>query len=100
MRRVAPALLVFATAHRPLAFGARSLSVETDPLRHRRRAGRDGAHSGPEVHRGVGPAGGVEERGGGGGMISAETVARASPDGYTLLLATGTHTISPNFFKL
>jgi tripartite-type tricarboxylate transporter receptor subunit TctC len=42
----------------------------------------------------------VEERSGGGGMMSAEVVARASPDGYTLLLATGTHTISPNFFKL
>ena len=42
----------------------------------------------------------VEERGGGGGMLSAEVVARAAPDGYTLLLATGTHTISPNFFKL
>ncbi len=42
----------------------------------------------------------VEERGGGGGMMSAETVSRATPDGYTLLLATGTHTISPNYFKL
>jgi tripartite-type tricarboxylate transporter receptor subunit TctC len=42
----------------------------------------------------------IEERGGGGGMLSAETVARASADGYTLLLATGTHTINPNFFKL
>lgn len=42
----------------------------------------------------------VEERGGGGGMLSAEAVAKAPADGYTLLLATGTHTISPNFFKL
>ena len=42
----------------------------------------------------------VEERGGGGGMLSAEIVSRATPDGYTLLLATGTHTISPNYFKL
>lgn len=41
----------------------------------------------------------VEERGGGGGMMSAELVSRATPDGYTLLLATGTHTISPNYFK-
>jgi tripartite-type tricarboxylate transporter receptor subunit TctC len=42
----------------------------------------------------------VDERGGGGGMLSAEAVARAPADGYTLLLATGTHTINPNFFKL
>ena len=42
----------------------------------------------------------VEERGGGGGMLSGEAVAKAAPDGYTLLLATGTHTINPNFFKL
>ena len=42
----------------------------------------------------------VEERGGGGGMLSGEAVAKSPPDGYTLLLATGTHTINPNFFKL
>src|SRR3954462_9922812 len=55
---------------------------------------------GPKLTAAWGQQGVVEERGGGGGMISAETVARTSPDGYTLLLATGTHTISPNFFKL
>jgi tripartite-type tricarboxylate transporter receptor subunit TctC len=41
----------------------------------------------------------VEQRGGGGGTISAEAVAKAPPDGYTLLLATGTHAINPLVFK-
>lgn len=42
----------------------------------------------------------IEERGGAGGMLSAELVAKAPPDGHTILLATGTHTINPNFYKL
>jgi tripartite-type tricarboxylate transporter receptor subunit TctC len=42
----------------------------------------------------------IDQRGGGGGTISAEAVARAAPDGYTLLLATGTHTINPTLYKL
>src|SRR2546423_11169622 len=41
----------------------------------------------------------IDQRGGGGGTISAEAVAKAAPDGYTLLLATGTHTINPSLFK-
>ena len=42
----------------------------------------------------------VQERGGAGGVLSAEVVAKSNPDGHTLLLATGTHTINPNFCKL
>ncbi len=42
----------------------------------------------------------VDQRGGGGGSISAEAVAKAPPDGYTLLLATGTHTINPSLYRL
>jgi len=42
----------------------------------------------------------IDQRGGAGGTISAEAVAKAAPDGYTLLLATGTHTINPSLYKV
>jgi tripartite-type tricarboxylate transporter receptor subunit TctC len=42
----------------------------------------------------------VDQRGGGGGTISAEVVARAPPDGYTVLLATGTHLILPSLYRV
>ena len=41
----------------------------------------------------------VDQRGGGGGTISAEAVAKAPPDGYWLLLTTGTHAISASVYK-
>src|SRR4051812_23242191 len=42
----------------------------------------------------------IDQRGGGGGTISAEVVAKAQPDGYTLLLATGTHLILPSLYTV
>ncbi|GAA4001284.1 tripartite tricarboxylate transporter substrate binding protein [Comamonas faecalis] len=42
----------------------------------------------------------VENKGGAGGMIGTEQVARATPDGYTLLLNTaGAQTLSPVIYK-
>ena len=41
----------------------------------------------------------VEQKGGGGGTISAEAVAKGTPDGYWLLLTTGTHAINASVYK-
>lgn len=41
----------------------------------------------------------VDNRAGASGMIGTELVARATPDGYTLLVITSTHTINPSLHK-
>ncbi len=40
-----------------------------------------------------------ENRGGGGGMLGTEVVAKSAPDGYTLLLQTAAYATYPYFFK-
>jgi len=42
----------------------------------------------------------VENRGGGGGVVGTERVARADPDGTTLLLISSTFTMKPSVMKL
>lgn len=47
-----------------------------------------------EMAKGLGQSFVVEAQAGAGGNIAANTVARAKPDGYTLLLATGGHAVA------
>lgn len=41
----------------------------------------------------------VDNRGGAGGMIGTDAVAKAAPDGYTIGLVVGGHTINPSIHK-
>ncbi len=41
----------------------------------------------------------VENRGGAGGNLGADVVAKSTPDGYTLLMASGSITINPHIYK-
>lgn len=47
-----------------------------------------------EMSKGLGQSFIIEAQAGAGGNIAANTVARAKPDGYTLLLATGGHAVA------
>lgn len=40
----------------------------------------------------------IENRGGAGGNLGADLVAKAAPDGYTFLMASGSITINPNLY--
>jgi tripartite-type tricarboxylate transporter receptor subunit TctC len=53
---------------------------------------------GAEMAKGLGQPVISEARGGAGGNIAAEQVARGAPDGYTLLLTTTAHVVSPALY--
>ena len=54
----------------------------------------------PKLSEGLGQPIIIENRGGAGGAIGTEAVARSAPDGYTFLLTLSSHTINPMLYKL
>ena len=55
----------------------------------------------PKLHEAMGQAWVVDNRGGAGGNLAAEIVARANPDGYTVFLGFNTVlTVNPTLYKL
>ncbi len=42
----------------------------------------------------------VDNRGGAGGVLGADIAARATPDGYTLILVSGSYAVNPSLYKL
>ena len=81
---------------------AARLSRETHPHRDRHRRRRrqrsDGAPVGQRFTLAWNAAIVVEPRPGVGGNIAAEYVAKSPPDGYTLYVCYGTHTVNPNLY--
>jgi tripartite-type tricarboxylate transporter receptor subunit TctC len=41
----------------------------------------------------------IDNRGGAGGTLGTDLVARAAPDGYTLVMVSGSHTINPGLYR-
>ena len=56
-------------------------------------------HVGPKVGEILGQPVIIENRGGAGGSIGTDVVAKSPADGYTLLMATNSHTANPAIYK-
>lgn len=54
---------------------------------------------GEEIGKELGQRIVIENKSGAGGVVGAETAARATPDGYTLFMAGGAHALAPSLSK-
>src|SRR3989454_1002313 len=54
----------------------------------------------PKLSEGLGQPIVIDNRGGAGGAVGTEAVARSAPDGYTFLFTLSSHTINPMLYKL
>jgi len=99
-------LLIAAT--QPVLTRAAVIAAKDYPNKFIRIVVPYGAGAGPDVvgriiAEKLGPALGTnivfENRGGGGGMLGTEIVAKSAPDGYTILLQTAAYATYPYFFK-
>lgn len=99
-------LLIAAT--QPVLTQAAAIAAKDYPSKFIRIVVPYGAGAGPDVvgriiAEKLGPALGTnivfENRGGGGGMLGTEIVAKSAPDGYTILLQTAAYATYPYFFK-
>ena len=97
------ALLLLVRTARRRRRQRRRLPVEADPadraVRGRRRGRRGGARAVRAAGRGLGQSVVIDNRGGAGGIIGMDAVAKSPADGYTLLLAHSGLTYMPGLYR-
>lgn len=83
---------------------AQAQSFPTKPIRLILAFAPGGVHDAlarllqPEVSQALGQTVVIENRGGAGGNVAAETVAKSAPDGYTLLFASSALAVNPHMY--
>jgi tripartite-type tricarboxylate transporter receptor subunit TctC len=104
MTGVMGASVILAAAAPLFAPGAAAQSYPAKPIRVIVPSGAGGSVDtlarlvGQKVSASLGQQIVVENRSGSGGVIGTEIAARAAPDGYTLLMAYGSHVINPTLY--
>ena len=103
MKRVAPAVVLFYTL--TLALVADAQNYPTQPIRIVVGAGAGGGVDtssrmvAQNLQEALGQPGVVENRGGAGGALAGDIVAKSTPDGHTLLTQSIGHSVLPSLHK-